>query len=141
MAAAHFLWPISNGYLHFCADCPILECLSFKDQYQITQNEERVDFLGDAFAFTSLEASGGFWKIPVSDEYSRKMAFTKHVGPFESVQMHPYLSRESATDYTSCIHLPDLPCLYRQCCDFIAFRRMHLSHGDEIVTELGKTKF
>ena len=86
-ASPTVLVPKTNGSLRFCVDYRKINTLTVKDTYPLPRIEECLESLGDAFLFSTLDCSSGYWQISVAKADQDKTNFTCHEGCYRFKRM------------------------------------------------------
>jgi len=89
--------PKKNGKARFCVDYRRLNNIIKKDAYRLPRMEHRLESLGDAKVFTSLDCTAGYWKVHLRPADREKTAFTTHAGVYHGLSMALGLTNAPAT--------------------------------------------
>ena len=72
--------PKKDGILRLCVDYQLLNAMTVRDAYRIPRIDECIDRLEDAEIFSTVDASSGYWQIPITPKDMDKTTFTTHFG-------------------------------------------------------------
>jgi len=72
-----------DGSYRFCVDYSKLTEKTIKDTYPLPRIDDTLDYLSGAKYFTVVDASSGFWQIPVAEEDKEKLAFCTTFGTYQ----------------------------------------------------------
>lgn len=86
-----------DGSIRLCVDYRALNSITIKDNYPLPRIDEIIDSLSQAKIFSTLDATSGFYQIPIRTEDTEKTAFTWKNGLFEFVRMPFGLCNAPAT--------------------------------------------
>lgn len=76
-----------DGTLRFCVDYRRLNDVTIRDPYRLPRMDKRIDSLGDAKIFSTIDASSGYWQFKVDKRDGERTAFTSHHGLYQSARM------------------------------------------------------
>ena len=71
-----------NGEYRFCVDYRRLNAVTKKNAYPLPRIDEKLDALGNARVFSTLDLQSGFWQIPVRESDKEKTTFSMQNGHF-----------------------------------------------------------
>ena len=72
-----------NGKQRFCVDYRALNAITKEDAYPLPLIHKIFDALHGATYFSIMDATSGFWQIPVAKEDQEKTAFATREGTYE----------------------------------------------------------
>ena len=72
-----------DGSFRFCVDYSKLTKSTIKDTYPLPRIDDTLDYLSNAKYFTVVDASSGFWQIPIAEEDKEKLAFCTTFGTYQ----------------------------------------------------------
>ena len=72
-----------DGGMRFCVDYRQLNLVTKKDTYPLPRIDDRLDQLGNARFFSTLDLAAGYWQIRMAPEAQEKTAFVTHQGLYE----------------------------------------------------------
>jgi|GEM_PF-2181109 len=72
-----------DGSYRFCVDYSKLTDKTIKDAYPLPRIDDTLDHLHGAKYFTVVDASSGFWQIPIQEDDKEKLAFTTVFGTYQ----------------------------------------------------------
>lgn len=70
--------PKKDGTLHFCVHYGKLNAVTIQDSYQLLCMNERIDSIGDATTFLTLDANSRYWKVEIATKDRDRTTFTSH---------------------------------------------------------------
>lgn len=68
--------PKLNESWQFCNDYCRLKAITIRDTYPIPNVSDCVDLFGETACFPNLNASSGYWQVPIAKEDQDKATFT-----------------------------------------------------------------
>ncbi|GMF30451.1 unnamed protein product [Phytophthora fragariaefolia] len=86
-----------DGSVRFCVDYRALNSITHKDVYPLPRIEEKLESLGGARLFTTLELRSGYWQIRVAEEDRDKTVFMTKSGLYRFRRMPFGLTNAPAT--------------------------------------------
>jgi len=123
--------PKKDGDIRICLDYRKLNQITKRPIFHIPSAQEIFDRLGGNAVFSTLDLSKGYYQIPMSDEDSRKTAFSTPCGHYEFTRMPFGLCGAPATfqrALTSVLHeeVNKICCIYLD--DIIVFGKTKDEH-------------
>ncbi|MGL5709061.1 MAG: pol polyprotein, partial [Aeromonas sp.] len=79
--------PKNNDEIRLCVDYRALNTITNKDAYPLPRIDEILDSLSGATIFSTLDATSGYYQIPITPEDIHKTAFQTSSGLYEFTRM------------------------------------------------------
>ncbi|KRH93508.1 pol polyprotein [Pseudoloma neurophilia] len=133
--------PKKDGSIRLCVDYRPLNLLTIKDKYPLPRIDEIIDSLAQARFFSTLDATSGYYQIPIAEEDKEKTAFSWKGNLYEFNRMPFGLCNAPATfqrimDKVLREEIGDCVMVYLD--DIIIFSKTEDEHKQHINTVLGK---
>lgn len=132
-----------DGGLRFCVDYRRLNELTVKDAYPLSRIDDKLDALGSAKWFSTLDLASGFWQLEVHPEHREKTAFVTKQGLWE-FNILPYGLTNAPSTFQRLMELVLAGLQWINCLvyldDIIFFGRTFSEHISRLGEVLGRLK-